>query len=277
MRNPTVNRPLRFSRRDFPPALPLGRWIAGGAALAGASVAGTVSAALVQIDLIGNVASTSVFTLDNRSQRDLTGDGIDDLAGTGDLSFFVNKGGPGIVGLVAGVKVTAFSTISTSSILESFVAGVGPNQISGAAPGSVRDFIPVTFSDGRIHGGAPTPGFIEVLASNLGGSGHEIRLVRLVFDETTRAAPGKPSPGSVFPQWVDQSAWNLPPASDGRAARLRLTRQIASLKSVIAVLRAKARRTPPFKPSAIMNRAALQQLSALQRRLFALERRLRRL
>jgi hypothetical protein len=255
---------------------PCFHWLSGAAAVASAAPA-AAGAAIVQIDLTGNVASTSAFVIDDQTGRDLTGDGIEDLTGTGDLSFFVNKGGPGIVGLVAGVKVGAFSTVSTSSLLESFVASVGLTKLSGAEPGTVRDFIPVTFSDARIHAGAPTEGFIEVLASNLGGGGHEVRLVRLVFDEARTSAPGKPSPGSVFPQWEDRSVWNLPPATDGRASRLRLTRQIASLGSAIDALRAKLHRETPFMTSAIRNRDAVRRISGLQRRLSALQRRLRHL
>src|SRR5690606_1758897 len=49
--------------------------------------------------------------------------------------------------------------------------------------------VPVTFTDARINGGQPTHGLLEVRAFSTSQTEHTVRLVRLVFDDASTAAP----------------------------------------------------------------------------------------
>jgi hypothetical protein len=267
-----MNTSITDSRAESPKRFRINAWLIGSAAGAAASA----EAATVQIDLIGNTASFSAKTLDDNTYGDLTGDGIDDLVGGAGLNFSTNSGGPGIRGVVAGVRVGAFFTTSTSS---TFVANVGLNGSSGGNPASVRDFVPVTFTDARINGGAPTNGFIEVFARNISESSHEIQLVRLIFDDENTALQEKPALVVEYSPWTDLSIQSQPitTKAKGNAAKLRLKRQIAALEALIRKIRPNARDNARRLNFLETTPSTLRYLMTLERRLNALKQQLRRL
>jgi hypothetical protein len=275
--------PLRRSLHgDSKPDFPLGRWLAGGAALAGAS-AGDAAAALVQIDLNGNVASVSGFTLDDQTNPDLTGDGFADLTSSRALTFQVPRGGNGIIGSVAGYSVEAGFYLGTGS-RQVFFATLSTSTTLGTSPTELRVFVLVTFTDVRINGGTPTSAALEVSMRNLSPTDHEVRLLRIVFDDADPGAILCTCPKGEYPQWVDPSVTSKPKPPGKSAKKRQLLRQIAALKRQISSLEALIRNVKtnarPISPRLHFqgtNPATLRYLLNLERRLLSLRQQLRRL
>jgi hypothetical protein len=82
-------------------------------------------------------------------------------------------------------------------------------------PGSAAYLNPITFTDQRINGGAPTGGWLQVNAYNTSATSHTVELGRLIFDDesTTRpgfsAVPGAQTAWSAVPG--AQTAWSAVP------------------------------------------------------------------
>lgn len=248
-------------------------WLLGTAAGATASA----EAGIVQIDLTGNGATFNGTSVVDHSNADITGDGIDDLVGSSSLSF-QNAKGEGLAGRIAGVNVVASYRYFTSSSVPFtyFFAAIERNYSSNDAPVSVRDFVPVTFTDARINNGAPTQGYLEVSARCLAADSSEIRLVRLVFDDANVQITGMISVTTSFPAWMDP-ALQTGNNGNGNAAKLRLKRQIAALEAKIRKLKASARPNGLRLNFLRTNPATFRQIVALERKLAALKKALRRL
>lgn len=222
----------RNFRNDAIPDLPLGRWLAGGATLAGASAAGTASAALVQIDLRGNVATVSGFNLDDRTNPDLTGDGFADLTSSRALTFRVPGSGDRIIGFVANYPVEAGFYLGSGS-KPMFFATLSTSSTTGSSPTELRSFVLLSFSDSRINGGAPTSAALEVSMRNLSTTDHEARLLRVVFDDADPSAILCTCPKGEYPRWVDPSLTSKPKPDKNSARKRQLLRQIAALQRQI--------------------------------------------
>lgn len=250
-------------------------WLLGTAA---AGAAASAEAATVQIDLTGNGVTFATSSLDDQTYRDLTGDGVDDLVGSSNLSFRLAKARGGIEGVIEGVRVGAFFTTS-SSTSTTFVAFVGSADSSDDSPVSIRSFVPLSFSDPRINGGAKTAGRIEVLARNNSASSHEIQLIRLVFDDENTDLQERVSTSLVYPTWNDVTVQSqpVPTKAKGNAAKLRLKRQIAALEAQIRKIKATAKPNSPRLNFVGIDPATYRYLLSLERRLAALKQQLRRL
>jgi len=276
-----------------PSSSSLRRWLAGGAALVGG--AGSASAELVQIDLFDNTASVSGQNpiIDN-TNPDLTGDGIADLTTSNALLFGGRiKGDYGLVGRIAGQFVLAVYRSSSTKNLPSssgapenrrrsgtFEVNAGSNSASSKNITSVKNFFPITFTDDRINGGAPTSGHIEVVARNLSSTDHEIQLLRLIFDDENTQGPLKSflSSSAEYPQWADIIAESRPlkkPLSN--VAKKRLKSQIAALEAQIKQIKATAKPNSPRLNFYRMSPATIQWIIKLERRLAAFKRALARL
>lgn len=241
-------------------------WLLGTAGAA----ATTAQADLVEIDLIGNKASFGNGITDS-TDADLTGDGIDDLTGQGALSFGLANNGPGLVGSIAGFSVGAFY----DSSIDSYYVNVGSFGTSSEAALELRRYLPVTFTDSRINGGAPTEAVLQVLARNISANQHEIQLLRLIFDEDSPEFPRREfSQETEFPDWVAPTVTNTG-GNKGDAAKLKLKRQIAALEAKIRKLKASTK----LKPRLIFysNPALFRQIQNLERRLAGLKRTLQKL
>lgn len=230
----------------------LRHWLAGGTALAGASIATSGAlAGTVQIDLLNN--SYTNGTGGNQLDLDLTGDGVDDFAGLTGETVPITLAGSNLN--YNGTRVRVFSG-SVNFGLAQFKAGVfggapfkqflagkalGATSFGGPAAefasinsATVNQFpalqeyfalIPVTFTDLRINRGAPTNGYVETRSYNVSSTEHAVELIRLVFDDTSTVLPTGVVKEGTNNAWVDPT-----PA--------RLAR-IASLKSQIATLEKK--------------------------------------
>lgn len=163
------------------------RWLAGGSLLAGTSLAASSAfAGVVQIDLLDNFFTNG--TGGNQLDQDLTGDGVDDLAGLTGAAVPISSNAINLN--YTGTRVRVFSG-SVDFGLAQFKAGVfggvpfkqfiaakalGGSSFGGPAfkssnlnSGMVNQFpplqeyfalIPVTFTDSRINRGAATNGYV---------------------------------------------------------------------------------------------------------------------
>jgi hypothetical protein len=250
--NPPVSTPL------FPPlpdASPLRNWIAGGTALAGASLAASgVIGGTVQIDLLNN--SYTNGTGGNQLDLDLTGDGVDDLAGLTGEAVPITLGSLNLN--YNGTRVRVFSG-SVPFGLAQFKAGVfggvpfkqflagkafsgtsfgGPvAKVASVNSGTVNQFpalqeyfalIPVTFTDSRINRGAATNGYVETRSYNVTTTEHAVELIRLVFDDTSTVRPTGVVKEGTNNAWVDPT-----PARLARIAALNS--QVAALERKLKV------------------------------------------
>ncbi|MEM9016517.1 MAG: hypothetical protein AAGC68_05855, partial [Verrucomicrobiota bacterium] len=103
---------------------------------------------------------------------DLTGDGTSDWGGTGNIistlttvpsvrSFF----GVNITTLGNDAIVAYWASNTTSMTVYAVGVANGP-ALTGTTRRSLSALVSFTFSDGRINGGAPTDGFVEVRLRN---------------------------------------------------------------------------------------------------------------
>lgn len=90
---------------------------------------------------------------------------------------------------------------------------------SGTAT-SARGLTAVTFTDARINGGAPTSGFVEVLATNTSVTNHTVRFLRTIFSDTSTAAPSGVATGVPYREF-DPTVY---------AQRTQLSNKIKKLK-----------------------------------------------
>jgi len=230
------------------------RWMALTGAAAGSAAA--TSAALggvVQITQVGNEVTSTADNL----RADLTGDGIDDLPelqaiygpvtftwATSNTWFYRNiayaffspaTGGPYAFQslgdaryFIRGFGTTPFSN-TTSWGFRNWVGGhfnYGSTDSSG--------LVPVRFSDARINSGQPTNGLLEVRAFSTSPSSHTVRLVRLVFDDASTAAPTGVVPGGTNPEFG---------TSPPHAQPLERFAQMVAISNMIALERRRLRST----------------------------------
>jgi hypothetical protein len=237
------------------------RWLAGSAIAAGSTLAASSGlAGTVQIDLLDNFFTNG--SGGNQLDLDVTGDGVDDLAGlTGEavpiatsvtnlrytgnrVRVFLGSQGFGFAQFKEGV----FGGVP----FKQFFAGKAFGGTSFGQPGFKTDnlnsgtanafpalqeytgLIPVTFTDSRINRGAATNGYVEVRSFNVSSTEHTIELVRLVFDDTSTALPTGVTRGGTNNAWVDPTPARL-------AAIAAINRQIAGLNKALKAFK-KARK-----------------------------------
>lgn len=164
------------------------KWLPGAMALAATTASS--QAATVQITLTGNKISS---TGGNQLVADLTGDNIDDVE-FGRARFYKSSvevevgpaGGP------LGDFVYALSS-GTSFYVEARFdragGGVGRGYSNGEGGQATSYLNPITFTDSRINGGAPTEGWLQVNAFNNISADHTVELSRLIFDDASTTRP----------------------------------------------------------------------------------------
>lgn len=143
----------------------------------------------MQITLTGNKISS---TGGNQLVADLTGDNIDDVE-FGRARFYKSSvevevgpaGGP------LGDFVYALSSGSSFYVEARFmsVGGVGRGYSNGEGGQATSYLNPITFTDSRINGGAPTEGWLQVNAFNNISADHTVELSRLIFDDASTTRP----------------------------------------------------------------------------------------
>jgi hypothetical protein len=249
----------------------LNRWLLGTAAVGSSAAA---QAEIVQIDLVGNQASVDGANFVNNTYADLTGDGVDEFTSS---SFFFGtrvKGDFGVQGNIGRNYVSAFarSTTSTTFTSTTYFVRVGSNSsTTGGSPRSARTFIPVSFTDARINGGARTDALLEVRAANLDFDSHTIEIVRLVFDDANPAGPSGASLDAQYSLWGN-IADSLPLA----LTKSKLAKKIASLERQIRKLKATAVPNPPRTNFYGTQANRIRLIASLERQLAALKRKLGR-
>lgn len=262
-----------MNRPEIAPSLPasarLNRWLLGTAAL---GAAGTASAEVVQITLSGNEISANGSILTDNTNDDVTGDGIGDL-GTSSSFFFNPSGEAGIAGRIAGERVRARASTSstTSSTFTTYSAWVGSASNTGGSPQTTRGLIPIRFTDARINGGATTEGLLEVLAENLSFEEHRIEIVRVIFDdEDTNRPEGLLS--TVYPEWADSAALTTPVPTTSAPGKIE--RKIAALERKIRQIKANSPQNAPRLNFYKLQAARLRQIATYERQIAALKRKL---
>ncbi len=148
-----------------------------------AALAATSGAATVQISLFGNMISS---TGGNQLVADVTGDG------TNDVTFGRAQFSAGIAGIpLNGVSVYGFQSSGFNYARAKFVAsgGFGLGVAASANPLDIKflNFFQVT--DGRINGGVPTNGYLEVNSKAAGLNANSVNLTRFVFDDASTTRP----------------------------------------------------------------------------------------
>lgn len=245
------------------------QWLAGGTTLAGSlAAAGTASAEIVQITLPGNEVYANVHVLTDNTYDDLTGDGIGDLGGSNSF-YFVPSGKRGVRGRVAN---NILRVDHVSSTTRSIYYNVRVGYLTSSTkidPASVRNFVPVRFTDASINGGVPTEGLLEVLGENINRFEHRIQLVRLVFDD---ANPSRPEVklGQVFPEWNSPMSLNSP----SKAVSDKLERKIAALERKLRQIKARNRNNSPRLNFYRMPANVVRQIAELEKQIAGLKRKL---
>lgn len=182
------------------------KWLPGAIALAATTASS--QAAIVQITLTGNkLSSTSAGG--NSLDADLTGDGVDDVAFTG-LAYNANKAYVFVDGLVA----CAYFSPPHNAFFIAAGNGVAMNWPTS------QGYIPVQFSDDRIHGGADTAGWLHVFSRYESQTSHTVQLMRLIFDDSSQARP--PEFDSRFPFHPEWQVAAVPEPSGFLATSLLL-------------------------------------------------------
>ena len=180
------------------------KWLPGAMALAATTASS--QAATVQITLTGNKISS---TGGNQLNADLTGDNVNELVIS---SAGFRSDAVGVSAAAAGGAPGGFAFASYG--IDAYYAGAAFGYSGGVgvsyAIGNVVQFIsflnPITFSDSRINGGAPTEGWLQVNAFNTSIADNTVELSRLIFDDasTTRPAfteiPGEQTEFSAVPE-----------------------------------------------------------------------------
>jgi hypothetical protein len=253
----------------------LNRWLLGTAAVGSAAAA---QAEIVQIDLVGNQASVDGPNFVNNTYADFTGDGVDEFTSS---SFYFGtrvEGTFGLRGNIGGNNVGALARSTTSSTTSStftsttFLAYVGSNtSTSVGSPRSARGFIPVSFTDARINGGARTNALVEVRAANLDFDSHVVEIVRLVFDDANPAGPSGADLDTQYRLWGN-IADSFPVAS----TKSKLAKKIAALEKQIRKLKASGSPNPPRSNFYRTQANRIRLIASLERRLAALKRKLGR-
>jgi hypothetical protein len=245
------------SASPLPGASTQRNWLAGGTAVAGASIAASGAlAGTVQIDLVNN--SYTNGTGGNQLDLDLTGDGVDDLPGLTGEAVPISQSVTNL--RYTGNRVRVFSGSVNFGIVQfkagvfggvpfkQFLAGRALGGTSFGGPvakfatvnsGTANQFpalqeyfalIPVTFTDSRINRGAATNGYVETRSYNVSSTEHAVELIRLVFDDASTVLPTGVAKEGTNPAWVDPT-----PA---RLARISaLNTQIAALERKLKVFK----------------------------------------
>ena len=221
--------------------------MAGSAAAIGtAGAAGVALAGTVQITQIDNFASMSSGAPPVDSlKKDLTGDGVNDLVnlgyrtrstvrstglmtGTYAISHYlrvVSFTGPGSGASTAvnlGFAGEIYRSVLGSYYSTSYRATAGSGGDTGSTFQDVLGHITVSFRDSRINGGITSNALLEVRSRNTGRTDHRIDLVRLIFDDSSTAAPIGILPGDPdFPEFVAPA--------DTTAQKAKLKKQIKKL------------------------------------------------
>lgn len=210
------------------------KWMAVSSAAVGVGAATSASGGQVQIELTGSSASVIGEVLTDDIDRDITGDGEDDLL---DLvvdiakseSFVINyqvftgtmlrvgsrrfepvssnSSSSALVGYDFGIA--AYASGLFGSTVSSYIASVAGGAFSysvgqnNGTPNDVTGFVPVTFQDSRINKGARTKGFVQVRAFNTATDEHAVEFVRLIFnDSSTSFGSPPPMTATVYPEFV---------------------------------------------------------------------------
>jgi hypothetical protein len=169
-------------------------------AIAIAATTASSQASTVQITLTGNKIST---TGGNQLVADLTGDL------SADVSFISPTVAAGFVSVaINGNYVMAMDGGAGTYFVDAMFAfgGVGVDSGGGSTPQAASFLNPITFTDQRINGGAPTGGWLQVNAYNTSATSHTVEFARLIFDDknTTRPAfasiPGTQTEWSAVPE-----------------------------------------------------------------------------
>ncbi len=265
MTHPDTATPLSSSPR-------LNRWLLGTAAVGSAAAA---QAEIVQIDLVGNQASVDGTNFVNNTYADLTGDGVDEF--TSSSFFFGNrvKGDFGVQGNIGRNYVGAFArSTTTSSTFTSttYFANVGSNSSnSGGTPRTARAFIPVSFTDARINGGARTDALLEVRAANVDFDSHVVEIIRLVFDDANPAGPSGAALDTQYRLWG-----NIADSFALASTKSKLAKRISALERQIRKLKAAAVPNPPRTNFYGTQANRIRLIASLERQLAALKRKLGR-
>ena len=225
---PTVSRsriPSSYSQNRW-------KWMASSAALA-AGATGIADAGTVQINLGNRVNSLNGFINQNTiaatpgQNLDITGDRNDDIFSLTASAIGIS-GGSSIYQLAlrsSGGQMAIASWIKTGGGSTSYLGDVPAASITTGSNQSRTGFVPVSFTDSRINGGAETTGLLEVNAANLDKKEQRITFVRLIFDDANTAKPTGVMFDDNFPQWVDPAVI--------AAQRSKLLRKIKKKKKAL--------------------------------------------
>ena len=136
---------------------------------------------------------------------------------------------------------------------------------------TIRNFIPIRFTDARINGGATTEAFLEVLAENLSFQEHRIEIVRVIFNDEDTNLP-KALLSTTYPEWADSAT--LTPPIPTSSAPGKIERKIAALENKIRQIKKNARLNSPRLNFYRLSPGALRQIAALERQIAVLKRKL---
>ena len=176
------------------------KWLPGAMALAATTASS--QAATVQITLTGNKISS---TGGNQLVADLTGDKTNDILidnidiSTSYASVKIGNWGNSAGWMSAGVNGAKYMVDARFGAV--VPAAPGTPLANGPAKQSISYLNPVTFSDLRINGGAPTDGWLQVNAFNTSATSHTVELSRLIFDNASTTRPDFSSFPGVQTAW----------------------------------------------------------------------------
>jgi hypothetical protein len=177
------------------------KWLPGAMALAATTASS--QAATVQITLTGNKIS-STGAGGNQLVADLTGDNTNDILiadmfiSTSYASVKIGNWGNAAGWMSAGAGAKYMVDARFGAVVP---AAPGTPLANGPAKQSISYLNPVTFSDLRINGGAPTDGWLQVNAFNTSATSHTVELSRLIFDNASTTRPDFSSFPGVQTAW----------------------------------------------------------------------------
>ena len=151
----------------------------GALALAAAGAATQANAATVQIAFTGSFIST---TSGNHLVTDFGGDGVQDnlfgvhgVTPTGSVAnvglFFAGMGFIASAGSFVGYKAR--------------VSGAPNGASDGSGALVALGLVPISFTDDNVRGGAPTLGYLDLMARAISPDKGRITVNRLIFDDAT--------------------------------------------------------------------------------------------
>ncbi len=258
------------------------RWVwmaTGSGAVLGAVASTNTLAGVRQITLSNQITSGGANTL----STDITGDGVADFASvTGyatvdRVNAFYRSGyyyyrvhnvasatfrpGPGTTTFfgfaeqlsgytsnsaksVRSGTLSRYEAIASSSNASSFNSGTSP-QSSGL-------LIPVTFTDSRINGGAPTQAFVDLRAFNSSKTSHTVQLLRTIFNDANTMVPPGINQHVTYREF-DPTVY---------ARRLQLGKKIKKLKKKAKKLKKKGNK-PKAKKLKKKAKRLMRQLAAI--------------